>query len=296
MSFTRQPNERADALLSRFLAIRFRASQGGAGQNMTMLWEGYAWLLLKAHGINGSQPLNLLQLFQGHMPTSEAEFNAMQMSLRRMGHILEHQPGNIASQLRAPPAGGFSGMALPGDTGQQSAYEDPWLDPSSDPWAPPGAAQAATGAPPAWQKQQHNLSPTQPQHGSPAPGSYYAPTHTAISDTDSDTISSFCEPLNYQDDEDLQLLEPAGLNEHLTFVLNLSTSQKPLAQAYAKASPQSSKVPQEKRNRPLKRQRSYHVLGRLQRERLRSSFLWQWQREAQRRRKTIQRQRRGEEK
>ena len=76
------------------------AQQGGGGQ---MSWETYSWLLLRACGCNQHQLLNILQPTMGRFPTTEVEFNAMQMTLRRTGHILEGVPLNLAGQLRAPP-------------------------------------------------------------------------------------------------------------------------------------------------------------------------------------------------
>ena len=46
--FSRRQGEQIDALISRFMVLRFRAREHG-GQGMT--WEGYAWLLLKACGL-----------------------------------------------------------------------------------------------------------------------------------------------------------------------------------------------------------------------------------------------------
>ena len=43
--FQRQTNESTDTLLSRYMTLRFRASQGGVG--MTMPWEGHSWLFHK---------------------------------------------------------------------------------------------------------------------------------------------------------------------------------------------------------------------------------------------------------
>ena len=89
--------------------------------------EGLAWLLLKACGVNHNQLLSILQPFQGRFPNTEAELNAMQMTLRRMGHILESAPGNIAAQLRTPGQRTDSRFffANPDDGwGQQN--QDPW--------------------------------------------------------------------------------------------------------------------------------------------------------------------------
>ena len=68
-----------------------------------MSWEMYSWLLLRACGVNQNQLLNILQPLQGRFPNNEQEFNGMELTLRRMGHILENAPMNLASQLRAPP-------------------------------------------------------------------------------------------------------------------------------------------------------------------------------------------------
>ena len=48
MMFRRNASETIDALLSRFLTLRYRAQNNGAG--MTMSLEGYSWLILRACG------------------------------------------------------------------------------------------------------------------------------------------------------------------------------------------------------------------------------------------------------
>ena len=57
-----------------------------------MSWEMYSWLLLRACGVNQNQLLNILQPMQGRFPNTEQEFNVMELTLRRMGHILENAP------------------------------------------------------------------------------------------------------------------------------------------------------------------------------------------------------------
>ena len=100
MQFHRNANENIDALLVRYMSLRYKAQQGGGGQ---MSWEMYSWLLLRACGVNQNQLLNILQPLQGRFPNNEQEFNGMELTLRRMGHILENAPMNLASQLRSPP-------------------------------------------------------------------------------------------------------------------------------------------------------------------------------------------------
>jgi hypothetical protein len=59
---------------------------------MVMSWEGYSWLQLKACGVSHDQLLNVLQPYHGRRPSTEAEFNAMQLTLRRMGTSLNMCP------------------------------------------------------------------------------------------------------------------------------------------------------------------------------------------------------------
>ena len=105
MHFARQRGESIDALLSRFMTLRFRAAQGQAG--VTMSWEGYSWLVLRACGVSTNQLMQLLQRFDDKYPSDEREYNTLATSLRRMGHMLEGAPGNLASALSTPPSRNF---------------------------------------------------------------------------------------------------------------------------------------------------------------------------------------------
>ena len=69
-----------------------------------MSWGMYSWLLIRACGVNQNQLSNILQPLQGRFPNTEQEFTAMELTLRRMGHILENALMILASQLRAPPS------------------------------------------------------------------------------------------------------------------------------------------------------------------------------------------------
>ena len=71
---------------------------------MAMSWEGSSWLLLKACGVPHHQLLSVLQPYQGRFPITEAEFNAMQLTLRRMGRILEHAPGSYPAPQCVHPS------------------------------------------------------------------------------------------------------------------------------------------------------------------------------------------------
>ena len=140
MQFQRNPGEAIDALLTRFMGVQHRAQQGA---NVVPNIEMNTWLLLRACGVNATQLLQLLQPFQNRYPNTAAEFHNLQLTLRRMGHIIEGSPQNLASQLRSPPngqgAGTFMAQTAP-------AAEDPWHSAGQpDPWG--YGNPAATPAP-----------------------------------------------------------------------------------------------------------------------------------------------------
>ena len=96
MGFGRRSGERVDELVSRFDTLRHRArTQGG----FEMSVPGYSMALLRACGVNNEQLLQVLAPIGGRLPTNEGELNQMQAYLRRMGHILEAFPNNIAQTL-----------------------------------------------------------------------------------------------------------------------------------------------------------------------------------------------------
>ena len=66
-----------------------------------MSFEGLSYMLLRIVGVNDQQLLQLLAPFNGTFPQTQQQYSAMIGSMRRMGHILENQPGNIASSLRS---------------------------------------------------------------------------------------------------------------------------------------------------------------------------------------------------
>ena len=197
--FRRNRSETIDALLSRFMALRFRASTNGGA---AMSWEGYSWLLLRACGVNSSQLMTILQPFNNRYPNTEAEFNSMSTTLRRIGHILEHAPGNIAGALRDRPSSGwfvednFAGMV---DASPQSGggTGDPWVDQGLDPWASAAAAYPVAAS-----------SSEAPVAAASTPASEIA------SGTDTDTESDDAASLDYAAAE-YTGLTPEQLDEHL---------------------------------------------------------------------------------
>ena len=204
MNFHRHANESIDQLLARFRGIRWRAQQGAG--NLTMNWEGYSWLILKACSPNSQQLITILQPFQGRFPSTEAEFDAMTLTLRRMGHVLENTYGNIASQLRTAPTRNFFGWEADGtQSSQQSEFSDPWAG-GNDPWShayPPAPAAQPVGAyvvPSSGDQQRYDDS-----------------------GTDTETVSSTGE-LDYNDPE-LAAMTPPQQDEHLYWQYQSSKSK-----------------------------------------------------------------------
>ena len=97
MSFQRRPNERINELLTRFETVQATAEHE-AGFNMS--YEGLSYTILRIVGVSDTQLLQLLQPFNGNFPNTQQHYNMLLSSMRRMGHILENQPGNIAQSLR----------------------------------------------------------------------------------------------------------------------------------------------------------------------------------------------------
>ena len=160
MSFTKLSRETIDAIISRFRIIRWRAAQGNAGIQIS--WEGYSWILLKAIGVSGAQLVQILQPVQGHFPNNEQDFEAMCLTLRRMGHILENSPHNLAHALRHPgsASNNFPMFADPAATSMSFPTTqmggDPWQQ--HDPWNS-GAASSYDPMPEATTPPHHQQQP-----------------------------------------------------------------------------------------------------------------------------------------
>ena len=228
MSFHANRNESIDSVISRFRIIRWRGAQGNAGIQMT--WEGYAWIFLRAIGVNGMQLVQILQPFQGQFPTTEPQMEDMFLTLRRQGHIMENSPNNLAHALRGHGQNFFQeqpNMAFP--VAQQP---DPWSG-GTDPWggqfpvqtgssssmqaAPPANQQPAGNAWGQWNAQRPTAFASQPTYQQPTQqqnadwndhwNSQRDPSMTFgaqqevgaedLSGTDSHTESSYGEPINY---------------------------------------------------------------------------------------------------
>ena len=123
LSFSRGPRESINEVLTRYEIVRQRARLEG---QFVMSTEGCALQLLRACGVNTTQLMQLLQPFGTNLPRNEQELSQMANSMRRMGHILENSPGNIASSLRGNRTGGSHLLAdvfVSMDSEQAVAYQ-----------------------------------------------------------------------------------------------------------------------------------------------------------------------------
>jgi len=97
MSFQRRPGERINELLTRFETTQTTAELEAG---FTMSFEGLSYTILRIVGVSDTQLLQLLQPFNGNFPNTQQHYTTLLASMRRMGHVLENQPGNIAQSFR----------------------------------------------------------------------------------------------------------------------------------------------------------------------------------------------------
>ena len=181
LAFTRRAGESVDAVVSRFEITRQRARDEGGG---AVSVETASLLLLRACGVSSEQFQALTQPFGLRLPSTEPEFSQMCHHLRRMGHIVERHPNNIASGLRQS-AQAFMAEA---DTGSSVSGEQ---------WAPEAPGLGGT----AWAPQDHT------------DWAFAAVSHgDGASDTDSATSSDNDEPM---DVSDLQGMSNTTADEYL---------------------------------------------------------------------------------
>ena len=164
-------NERIDEVITRFDMLRQRAFDMG---QLTISVTGLTWLLLRACEVSDTQLLQLLGPFQGRFPQDEAEFSALKVQLRRMGHILEHSPGNIAASLRGPGGSHQNPTrAYLAEAGDGTQPPQPTAEPWNEGWP--------QGAVPTWHASDSYSHPT-------AQPVWYA--EDSENGTDTDTASS----------------------------------------------------------------------------------------------------------
>ena len=99
LAFARRPGENINALLARYEVVRQRAANEG---HFVMSIEGCALQILKAAGFPWTQLSMLLHQLGGRLPNTEAEYQQLIIQIRRLGHVQEAAPGNIATILQGP--------------------------------------------------------------------------------------------------------------------------------------------------------------------------------------------------
>ena len=194
LSFGRRAGESVDTLISRFEITRQRARDEGGG---AISLETAALLLLRACGVSAEQFQSLTQPFGYRLPTTEVEFNQLGHHLRRMGHIVERFPNNIAAGLRQN-AHFSQAFVAEADTG--SSAGDQWQG------YPSSGAEA-------WESY-HGASAGIPATSSSGADWAYAALSgdPAASDTESATSSDNDEALPM---DDLSGMAPAEVDEYL---------------------------------------------------------------------------------
>ena len=135
--FQRRSGERTDQLLTRFDSVRMRAVQQG---QMNMSIQGLTWILLRAIGMSENDFINLLQPLQGQMPSTAQEYRELLLRIRRMAHIREGTPNNIASAIRT--RGGERNQEYHAQAGLYMLNQQPSLG-----WQAPQGSNADAGWP-----------------------------------------------------------------------------------------------------------------------------------------------------
>ncbi|CAE7285370.1 NPF8.5, partial [Symbiodinium sp. CCMP2592] len=122
LSFARRQGESIDALISRFDITRELARREGGG---AVAIETATLILLRACGVSSEQFQSLTQPFGLRLPANDAEFSQLCHHLRRMAHIVERHPNNIASGLRQTSQAHFSQASYlaEADTGSSHSAE-----------------------------------------------------------------------------------------------------------------------------------------------------------------------------
>ena len=120
MEFTSRSNEGIEDLLIRFDTTRQRAMETG---QLNMNIQGIVWILFRALRLSTEQFTNLLQPLQGRLPQTEQEYDELRLRIRRLGHIIERNPGNIASTLGVNSRNNNNTRAFFGQQNDQAAQE-----------------------------------------------------------------------------------------------------------------------------------------------------------------------------
>ena len=193
LAFTRRQRETVDTVISRFEITRQRAQSEGGG---AVSIETASLLLLRACGVSSEQFQTITQPLGFRLPTTDMEFHQMTHRIRRLGHIVERFPNNIASSLRAPQQQAHFSQA-------HQAYVAAEADTGS----------SLSGPTESWQAEGHIPAyPTDAWNPEVQDWAFAAVQGPGASDTESNTSSDHDEPIQT---DDLQGLTPVQVDEYL---------------------------------------------------------------------------------
>ena len=101
--------------------------------------EGAALQLLRACQVSPSQLMTLLQPLNNNLPTTEVDFRQLQDRMRRIGHVMEHAPNNVAQSLRGNQEarqGAYAALqnAAVATPSMQTYFGSPGFQDTSDGW------------------------------------------------------------------------------------------------------------------------------------------------------------------
>ena len=102
-------------------------------------------MLLKVVGVSDSQLLQLLQPLDNQLPNTPQQYRELLQRIRRMAHVMEHRPNNIAQSLRRPHDHAPTLFWANAETWQESAQAYPAWSQSSN-LGPAGAAPSSSGS------------------------------------------------------------------------------------------------------------------------------------------------------
>ena len=110
MRFQGRAGENVDALLARFDEVSARAAEDG---QLQLSVSHVAATIISATGVSADQFQRLLEPTNGLLPRTGQELTALRTRIRRMGHVIEQYPNNLASQLLKPATAAQGYLTLP---------------------------------------------------------------------------------------------------------------------------------------------------------------------------------------
>ena len=215
LAFTRHPQENINQVLSRYELVRGRARDEG---NFVMSVEGAALQLLRACHCSPAQLMTLLQPLNNNLPTTEAEFRQLQDRMRRIGHVLEHAPNNVAQSLRGNQEarqGAYAALqhAASATPSMNAYFGSPGFQDTSDNWQGWNSVEPDYSWS-TWTPDQYDPMDSAPAYWTGAGAADYGDDDDSFdSGTDSDTSSD--DGTEFIDNSDIQNMTDAQAGPHI---------------------------------------------------------------------------------